>query len=455
MGAGPAESGPGRGGVDPSPGRQAAARADREDRAPLTPAQLMGLAGLLRAWRAVASERLGRQVTQQDVADACERSVRWYRDLEAGANTRLTREQCEAIGKLFLLGRDELQALLLYSMGGAVAAGPAPAFDTPTRRAVQALLDQQTNPAWLLDSKWNIIGYNDPMKTWCPWVMDPRANLMRWSLLSDEAKTVFVDWNKHAIEWLAMLRFSALQHPQDAEIGALVAEIINGDAHLRRLWEERCDVTEAREAFYYRVSLPNHNFEIIELESQTLFPAALPDCRMVIMSPLNDCDAATDASGQDMRGGEPSGRSSNGLLPGQISVTTPAEAAEYAGEGAIALPILSELMGHGCRLTYGPSTRTVIWATRQDDGRWDVAEVNPYTVIVRMPQAIHVKGASEEYKLLTRALLPIDSRDAVQRTQEMTAQLRRRIEVLEEIHRDEWETHRDRVPYTWHPVDEI
>ncbi|MEW1660771.1 helix-turn-helix transcriptional regulator [Streptomyces sp. NPDC093707] len=403
----------------------------------------------------MASERLGQQVTQQDVADACERSVRWYRDLEAGAHMRLTREQCEAIGKLFLLGRDELQALLLHSMGGAVAAGPAPAIDTPTRRAVQALLDQQTNPAWLLDSKWNIIGYNDPMKIWCPWVVDPHANLMRWSLLSNDAKTVFVDWNKHAIEWLAMLRFSVLQHPQDAEIGALVAEIINGDAYLRQLWEERCDVTEGRGAFYYRVSLPTHNFEIVELESQTLFPAALPDCRMVIMFPLNDGDAARDASSQDAKSCERSGRSSTGLPPGQISVGTPAEAASYAGEGAVALPILSELMGHGCRLIYGPSTRTVIWATRQDDGRWDVAEVNPYTVIVRVPQAIHVKGAFEEYKLLTRALLPIDSSDAVQRIREMSAQLRRQIHVLEEIHRDECETNRDHVPCALPRVGEI
>ncbi|MGG7569239.1 helix-turn-helix transcriptional regulator [Streptomyces sirii] len=457
MGAGPAGSGPEQGGTEPLSGERAETPADREGTRPLTPAQLMGLAGLLRAWRAVASERLGQQITQQDVADACARSVRWYRDLESGATTRLSREQCEAIGKLFTLGRDELQALLLYSMGGAVAAVPAPAFDTPTRRAVQALLDQQPNPTWLLDSKWNIVGYNDPMKTWCPWVMDPGANLMRWSLLSDEAKTVFVDWNKHALEWLAMLRFSVLQHPQDAEIGALVAEIINGDAHLRRLWEERCDVTEAREAFYYRVSLPAHNFEIVELESQTLFPAALPDCRMVIMTWLhadNSKTQATETSGRVPESRELSGRS-NGQLPGQISVATAAEAASYAGESAVALPILSELMGHGCRLTYGPSTRTVIWATRQDDGRWDVAEVNPYTVIVRMPQAIHVKGASEEYKLLTRALLPIDSNDAVQRVQEMTAQLRRRIEVLEEIHRDEWETNRERVPYTWHPVDEL
>ncbi|MFI0155781.1 helix-turn-helix transcriptional regulator [Streptomyces lydicus] len=447
MGGGTAESGPKQGGENLLPDGRATP-SGRDSTRPLAPAKLMGLASLLRAWRAVASERLGRQITQQDVAGACERSVRWYRDLETGVATRLTRQQCEAIGKLFLLGRDELQALLLYSMGGAVAASPAPASDTPTRRAVQVLLDQQSSPAWLLDSKWNIVGYNDPMKTWCPWVMEPGANLMRWSLLSDDAKTVFVDWNKHALEWLAMLRFSVLQHPQDAEVGALVAEILNGDAHLRQLWEERCDVTEAREAFYYRVSLPAHDFEIVELESQTLFPAALPDCRMVILNWLQGENSATDA-GQPCGGNTESSeqlRPSNGPTSGQVSVATAADTVAFAGEDATALPILSELMGHGCRLTYSPSTRTVIWATRQPDDRWDIAEVNPHSVLVRLPQAIHVKGAFDEYKLLTRALLPIDSGDALERLKEMTTQLQGRLAVLEKIQRDEYESRERQLP---------
>ncbi|AJT69776.1 hypothetical protein T261_8180 [Streptomyces lydicus] len=109
---------------------------------------------------------------------------------------------------------------------------------------------------------------------------------------------------------------------------------------------------------------------------------------------------------------------------------------QLAGGDRIELPILSTFIGHDCRLPYSPSTRTVIWATGQDDDRWAIAEAELYTIIVRMLQAIHVDGANSAYKVLTRAILPAGSAEAVRRTQALVAQLRRRIEVLEEIHRD-------------------
>lgn len=418
------------------------------------PGRLMGLAGLLRAWRAAASHRLGRAVTQRELGEACGRSERWYRMLESGAHTRLKRDQCDVLSELLLLGRDEQQALVLYSTGGAGSVTPAPGYDSPTRRALQALLDQQMpNPTWLLDAHWNVIGYNEAMASWCPWVMEPGANLLRWALLSEEARTTFVDWSKHAVEYLAMLRFSLLQYPQNAELGALLADVTK-DPELAHLWETRSEVTEARGAFYYRVSLPAHNYEIVELESQTLFPAALPDCRLVILNWIQRDDSDGD-TGSATRPAVEEARSqpSASPLPGQVTAGTADEAAKYAGPGAVALPILSELIGTGCQLTYSPTNRTVIWATPQHDGRWDVAEVNPYTVVVRMPQAIHVEGATAEYKLLTRAVLPAEPADAVQRIREMTAQLRRRIGILEEIHRDELEADRS-LPYGWNPVDD-
>lgn len=402
--------------------------------------QVLGLAGLLRAWRKAASQRLGQPITQKEIGEGAGRSERWYRQLESGVSVRLERQHCEYIGKKLLLGRDELQALIFYSMGGAVAAGSTPGFESPTRRALQVLLDQQMpNPTWLLDARWNVIGYNEAMKSWCPWVMEPGANLLRWGLLSDEARTTFVDWPKHAVEYLAMLRFSMLRYPQDPELGVLLADITK-DPFLADLWETRSEVTEARENFYYRVSLPEHDFRVVELESQTLFPASLPECRIVIMHWLPGDDSESTA-GPAARPVVTEARSQHSAqpLPGQVTAPSAAEAASYAGDGAVPLPILSELLGAGCQLTYGPTTRTVIWATPQEDSRWDVAEVSPYTVIVRAPQVIYVEGASEEYKLLARAVLPRDPADAVQRIQSITTHLRRRIELLEEVHGELWE----------------
>ncbi|MFF0630571.1 hypothetical protein ACFYU2_44255, partial [Streptomyces sp. NPDC004296] len=183
-------------------------------------------------------------------------------------------------------------------------------------------------------------------------------------------------------------------------MGGLAGLVTAGQ--MAQAYETRSEVTEARGAFYYRVSLPAHNYEIVELESQTLFPAALPDCRLVILNWIQRDDSDGD-TGSATRPAVEEARSqpSASPLPGQVTAGTADEAAKYAGPGAVPLPILSELIGTGCQLTYSPTNRTVIWATPQHDGRWDVAEVNPYTVVVRMPQAIHVEGATAEYKLLT------------------------------------------------------
>lgn len=117
---------------------------------------------------------------------------------------------------------------------------------------------------------------------------------------------------------------------------------------------------------------------------------------------------------------------------------------------------MSQLAGTKCRLTLSPSTSTVVWATEQEDGLWAVSELDPYTVIVRLPQASAVEGARKEYQHLVRATLPIDPKEAAARIR--THQYRQRIDALQAVHRDLWEQHPDVVPYVpdvWHPVDEI
>ncbi|WP_435244394.1 helix-turn-helix transcriptional regulator [Streptomyces sioyaensis] len=463
MGMGIADGGRERGDEQSLPSRETTP-AERDDASPLTPGQLMGLAGLLRAWRAAASERLGKPLTQKDVASALQRSTRWYRDLENGATVRLDRQLCEGLGKVLMLGRDELQALVLYGHGGAIAS-PSPAGDTPTRRALQLLIDKQMpSPTYLTDATWNVIGYNAAMAEWWPWVLEDNPNLMRWALLSREARTQFHDWARHAAEYIKLIKFAIPRHPDNPELAQLITELRKDD-EVRQIWDSSTDIAENRDGATYRMTLPALNWETAELVSHVLYPASLPDCRLTVITwtrgedgaeacgtdaghPLAPLPTASDAD-QALR------RRIAHRLSQHISVASADEAMALAGDDRVELPILSKFIGHECLLAYSPATRTVIWATRQDDGRWGIAEVEPYTIVVRMPQAIHVDGAKGEYKVLTRAILPADSTEAVERIQGLVAQLRRRIEVLEEIHRDEYQADPKNVPYIWHPIDEI
>ncbi|MZD10403.1 helix-turn-helix domain-containing protein [Streptomyces sp. SID5785] len=256
------------------------------------PGELMGLAGLLRAWREAAGRKKGlqRQLTQDEVADAIQRSVRWYRSLESGATPRLERQTLDALSEVLALERDERQALHLYALGGSLPAASPPHVDSPALRDLLLLVDQvMPSPAYLCDANWNIVGYNAAMTEWWPWVSAPQANLMRWALLSAESRQQYVDWPRHAAEYLALLRFAAFERPHDHQLAELLNEIRN-DPDCRRIWESGNEVAESRDSHHYWLSLPRNGFDTIEVVSHVLHPGSLPGCRLVVVTWLQDIE---------------------------------------------------------------------------------------------------------------------------------------------------------------------
>ncbi|WSN31114.1 helix-turn-helix transcriptional regulator [Streptomyces uncialis] len=431
------------------------------------PGQVMGLGGLLRAWRTTASARLGRPLTQQEAAEAIGRSERWYRNLENGATAKwLDRKQCEALADTLQLGRDERHALLLHNNGGSLDIRSRE-LDDRLRSALGLLIDKQMpSPTYLCDSNWNILGYNQAMAEWWPWVMEPGANLMRWTLTSAEARRQFHDWGRHAVAYVRLLRFALAGRGDSAELVQLIGDVCK-DPEVRHIWETCSDVLENRDGHAYRLSLPAFDWEPVEVVSHILYPASLPDCRLVVMTWVQDDDerdlleAAATAENPTPKGKGSAGSGATARrrlltrkLTDRLVVSTEEEAVALAGDGGRALPVLSRMVGPDCRLTLSPRTQTVIWATLEDDGRWGVAEVDAYTVAVRLPQASALPEAHPEVKALSRAVLPLEPADAVDRIQALVSQLKARVDLLEEIHRDLWETDRT-LPRAWHPVDEI
>jgi transcriptional regulator with XRE-family HTH domain len=125
------------------------------------PAEELGLAVLLRAWRARAGHRLGRgrPLPQVEVAAEVGMSERWYRDLERGATPRLDARTLTALAGALRLCADERATLFLFAAGGEPfpAVSPADGADlTPLRR----LLDlQPAQPAYLTDNAVSLCGF--------------------------------------------------------------------------------------------------------------------------------------------------------------------------------------------------------------------------------------------------------------------------------------------------------
>ncbi|WP_185893885.1 helix-turn-helix transcriptional regulator [Streptomyces sp. WAC05950] len=421
--------------------------------------QTMGLGGLLRAWREAAGARQGRQITQLDMAMTVGRSERWYRGLERGATTRsLDRTQCEALAELLQLTRDESHALLLYNNLG-ITGCPEAASDPRVRSALRLIIDKQMpDPTYLCDSRWNILAYNRAMAEWWPWVIEPGANLMRWALTDPEARTQYHDWHQHAAAYVRLLKYAMATPGPDPDLLGLINDVCK-DPDVRRIWDTVHEHGQNRDGHVFRMSVPVLDWEAVEVVSHVLYPAGLPDCRLVVITwwteeddgerdPLGGVRNAwaqqpslADAGGrvaaaEGMKGPARSQRRTAQTLAGRLSVPSAGDAAALAAEDRIELPILSKMIGADVQLTLSPSTRTVIWAVRDDEGEWTISEVDAYNVVVRMPHAVTEPAAREEMLHLTRAVLPDNPEAAIAKIDELAAQARARIDILLDIRVD-------------------
>lgn len=253
------------------------------------PAGRASVGRMLLAWRQSAGERLGRAVTQADAAEAIGRSVRSYRDLERGAPTRpLSRQQCETLADTLLLDRDERHVLLLHNAGGF--------FGLPVSQAgpripgvLRVLIDRQPSPNFLCDRYWNVLAYNPVMADWWPWVTKPGPNLLTWLLLDPEAREQYLDWQEHADRSVRLLRFALAGQPDNAVLARLVEEVC-ADPDVLHLWETTTEVAENRDGHIHRMRLPTLDGKTIEVVSHTLYPAALPGSRLIILNPLQESE---------------------------------------------------------------------------------------------------------------------------------------------------------------------
>jgi transcriptional regulator with XRE-family HTH domain len=259
----------------------------RTDPVPVPAEELMGLAGLLRAWRIAAGAQLGlgKALSQAEVAVGAGMSERWYRELERGATPRLGRGTIERLAEALLLGEEERLTLYYYTLGSAPLAKSSPLGDSPGHTALQMLLQQQMpRPAYLSDAAWNIVGYNQAMADWFPWVREPGANLIRWALLAEEARTQLVGWDGHSRVYLAMIRQALARLPKDLALNALLQEV-RQDPVIESYWQEGPMVVSHRDGHRFRLDIPRFDSEI-DIVCQVLVPASYPDLRFVVASYL-------------------------------------------------------------------------------------------------------------------------------------------------------------------------
>ncbi|MFG3282051.1 helix-turn-helix transcriptional regulator [Streptomyces sp. NPDC048111] len=397
----------------------------------LAPAgQFIGFGAMLKRWRKAAG------VTQARAARTLGISERKLRGIESGATPRFTEEQCDALVELLELDSEDRRALLLHNVGTYLRSAEGQPEVGP---ALRLLIDQQMpSPTYLSDRNWNILAYNQAMAETWPWVMEPKANLIRWALTTAEGRATYHDWHKHATVFVRMLRFADSTHGDDPDLRELIADV-KKNPEIRRIWDADEDFVEHRDGHVFLATVPTLDYRTIEIVSHVAYPAIMPDCRFVVMTWVEaGAEVAPDAQRDALGGvrGAWADETHNGTrerdrAQGRIAeadrlraedlrtarrmVSNAAQAAALAGEDRIPLPALSHLMGPDAQLTLSPSKRSVFWAVEESAGQWGVTEVAPRTLIARVPRDVLSGVRLKEMKQLVRMSLPAAPRAAAAR----------------------------------------
>lgn len=407
--------------------------------------QFMGFGSWLKRWRQAAG------LTQTPVAKALGMGVRTYRNVEKGATPpRFTKAQCEALAELLQLDKSERHALLLYNIGTTLDDDPLVGTNPELRKAMRLLIDRQMpSPAYLTDRNWNILAYNQAMAEWWPWVMEPRANLMRWALTNLEARALYHDWDMHATAYIRLLKFAQATHKDNFELAELIAEV-RRNPDVDRIWRTEADMEADRDGHVFRMIVPALGWQTVEVVSHVLHPAATPHCRFVVITwvEAESSNDTTDALGGKRNAwarAEPEAQPpaqaeadaarlrAAHALTANLVVDSADEAAALAGPGGIPLPALSALAGPDCRLTLSPETRSVVWATEEAPGEWSITELGAGAVVDRIHTPVMSLEARTELKLLVRASLPDCEQAATEHLARQLSQADLHAALLREI----------------------
>ncbi|MGW2882276.1 MmyB family transcriptional regulator [Streptomyces sp. NPDC001118] len=240
----------------------------------------------LKSWRAARGQELGLNgpLPQTKVQQASGKSDKWYRMFEAGLPVKYDADVLQRIADCLALDRAERMTLFLMTMGVPSPIGVTTNRDDPELLPISWVLDQQgPRPAYVSDEDWTIVAFNEAMEQWFPWVAEPDANLMRWTLLDPESRTQLESWESHCRVYLGMIRMEIARRGADTVIGRILLAALE-DPVISGFWEEETTVVSNRDGHHFRVQIPRFKGLPVDVISQVFTPVKFPGLRLVLLT---------------------------------------------------------------------------------------------------------------------------------------------------------------------------
>jgi transcriptional regulator with XRE-family HTH domain len=207
----------------------------RSRRAKITPEQ----AGL----RTYGGTRRVPGLRREEVALLAGVSVDYYTRLERGNAGGASDTVLEALARALQL--DDTERAHLFDLARATQTSPVrrPRRTQPRiRPSVQHMLDAMAGvPAFVRNGRLDILGANQLGRALYSGQFDGPAqppNTARFFFLDDRAPSFYTDWDRVAVDVVAVLRAEAGRDPYDRELSNLVGELSTRSELFRKLWAD-------------------------------------------------------------------------------------------------------------------------------------------------------------------------------------------------------------------------
>ena len=187
---------------------------------------------------------------REEIAALAGLSIDYYIRLEQGKESSPSGPILDGLARALRLNEEE--HVHLYALANHVAGRTArgsPRVSRVVRPGVRQLLETvRPCPAYVLTRTSDLLAANPEALTLFAGLADwppARRNTIRYTFFHPAARELFADWDHSAETTAAHLRSLAAGTPDDPDVSALIAELLDGSPEFARLWQ-RHDVRHRR-----------------------------------------------------------------------------------------------------------------------------------------------------------------------------------------------------------------
>lgn len=187
---------------------------------------------------------------REEIAALAGLSIDYYIRLEQGKETNPSGSILDGLARALQLNEEEHAHLyaLANHVAGRIARSSSRASRV-VRPGIRQLLETvRPYPAYVLTRASDLLAANPEALTLFAGLADwppGRRNTIRYTFFHPAARELFADWDHSAETTAAHLRSLAADTPDDTEVSALIAELLDNSAEFARLWQ-RHDVRQRR-----------------------------------------------------------------------------------------------------------------------------------------------------------------------------------------------------------------